>query len=174
MDVPQSGSVFSPSLLRRGTHPLLRDPSRFLLPGILTLTLLLLSGCLEGGTAPDPDGLSGQWCTEGTIGSGDVPVVGLPYLGMVLGQQGTEVEGSGAVKRVDSTVLWPVRYRGTLVGDALTLQVENLTQGETDAPSFTLELSVTSPTSLVGVALGDPGFPGTLTVVRMGERCFTD
>jgi hypothetical protein len=101
-------------------------------------------------------------------------VVGLPYLGMVLGQQGTEVEGSGAVKRADSTALWPVRYRGTLVGDALTLQVENFTQGETDAPSFTLELSVTSPTSLVGVAQGDPGFPGALTVVRMGERCFTD
>jgi hypothetical protein len=171
---PRSGPVFSGALLRRGTHPFLRIPSRFLSSGILALTLLLLSGCLEGGTAPDPDGLSGQWCTEGTIGSGGVPVAELPYLGMVLGQQGTEVEGSGAVKRAESTELWPVRYRGTLVGDALTLQVENFTQGETDAPSFTLELSVTSPTSLEGVAQGDPGFPGTLTVVRMGERCFTD
>jgi hypothetical protein len=173
MHYPRVGPVFPRSLLRRGTRPLSRSPSVFLLPGILALALLL-SGCLEGGTAPDPDGLSGQWCTEGSIGPGGVPVVGLPYLGMVLGQQGTEVEGSGAVKRADSTALWPVRYRGTLVGDALTLQVENFTQGETDAPSFTLELSVTSPTSLVGVAQGDPGFPGALTVVRMGERCFTD
>jgi len=101
-------------------------------------------------------------------------VVELPYLGMVLGQEGTQVEGNGAVKRADSTELWPVRYRGSLVGDALTLEVENFTQGNTDAPSFTLELTVTSPTSLVGIAVSDPGFPGTLTVVRMGERCFTD
>jgi hypothetical protein len=173
MDSPRLGPVSPRGLLRGGTHPLHRSASRALLTGILALAFFL-SGCLEGGTGPDPDGLSGQWCTEGTIGPGGVPVASLPYLGMVLGQQGTEVEGSGAVKRADSTALWPVRYRGTLVGDALTLEVENFTQGETDAPSFTLELSVTSPTAMVGVAQGDPGFPGTLTVVRMGERCFTN
>ena len=171
---PRFRPASASGLSSEGTHSPCRSSSRSLLPAVLVLTLLLLSGCLEGGTAPDPGGLSGQWCTEGTIGSGGEPVEGLPYLGMVLGQQGIEVEGNGAVKRADSTALWPVRYRGTLVGDALTLQVENFTQGETDAPSFTLELSVTSPTSLVGVAVGDPGFPGTLTVVRMGERCFTD
>ncbi len=173
MDSSRFRPVFPRCLLRGGAPLSYRSPSWSFLPGILALTLLL-SGCLEGGTAPDPEGLSGQWCTEGTISSGGEPVVELPYLGMVLGQEGTQVEGNGAVKRADSTELWPVRYRGSLVGDALTLEVENFTQGNTDAPSFTLELTVTSPTSLVGIAVSDPGFPGTLTVVRMGERCFTD
>jgi len=101
-------------------------------------------------------------------------VVELPYLGVVLEQEGTQVEGNGVGRRADFTEIWLVRYRGSLVGDALTPEVENFTQGETDAPSFTPELTVTSPTSLVGIDVSDPGFPGTLTVVRRGERCFTD
>jgi hypothetical protein len=136
--------------------------------------VLVLPGCVGSSTSPDLEGISGQWCTEGTIGPNDQPVVALPYLALVLGQDGSMVQGSGAVKRADSTELWAVRYDGTRVGDAASLQVTAFDQTREDAPSFFLDLTVQTSTTMTGVVGGDDGFPGTLNLVRVGERCFTD
>jgi hypothetical protein len=141
-----------------------------LVPAVLVAGLSL-SGCLEGATVPDPVGIGGQWCTEGTIGPGEAPLVELPYIAMVLGQEGTRVEGSGAVKRTGSSEIWSVRVQGTAVGTEVTLNLDSFLSGEDDPPSFVLNLTQESASSMVGEAVGDPGFPGILTLVREFARC---
>lgn len=140
----------------------------------LLVLAFVLPGCVGSSTSLDLEGISGQWCTEGTIESNDQPVAALPYLALVLGQDGSVVQGSGAVKRADATELWAVRYDGTRVGDQASLQVTAFDQTTEDAPSFFLDLTVQSSTTMTGVVGGDDGFPGTLNLVRVGERCFVN
>ncbi len=141
--------------------------------GILVLLALVTAGCIEGATDPTLTGVTGEWCAEGTIGPGNEPLVDLPYVGMTLGQQGARVAGSGAVKRAGSSVLWPVGYEGTLAGDQLSIEVSAFGD-DPEGPSFVLDFRVVSDTRLEGTASGDPGFPGTLRMVRLGNRCFTN
>jgi hypothetical protein len=143
------------------------------MPGLLALMAVAVAGCIEGATDPTLTGVTGEWCTEATIGPGNEPVEALPYVAMTLGQQGARVAGSGAVKRAGSTALWPVGFEGTLAGDQVSLQVTAFGD-DPEGPSFFLDFRIVSETRLEGTASGDPGFSGTLRMVRLGNRCFTN
>lgn len=138
---------------------------------VLTLPpLLLWAGCVTP-TDADDFRFAGDWCTLRTIGSNGLPVPNLAHIGGLLIQEGNRVVGSGAVKRAGDTVLWPSRYEGDAVGERLQLTVTPL-EDNPDAPRFSLDLVRRSANEMSGPASGDPGFQGTITLVRLGPRCF--
>ena len=116
--------------------------------------------------------LTGDWCTLHALGSDNLPVTELGWVGGQLFHEGAEVTGTGSVKRADEDDLWPSRFRGNIVGDQLLLEVTPIGQGQEGAPVFEMALEIQGRNDLVGSVLGEAGLPDEITLVRLGARCF--
>jgi hypothetical protein len=138
----------------------------------VTLPLILVAGCASPSDGEDGFRFAGDWCTPGTLGNNNLPLTAPPHIGGVFFQEGERVVGSGAVKRAGDNTLWPSRYAGDIVGERLLLEVTPL-QENPEAPRFAVDLDRRTANELVGPATGDPGFNGTITLVRLGPRCFS-
>lgn len=140
-------------------------------------SLFLLAALLHGCASPSDDGedgfrFAGDWCTRGTLSTSGLPFTAPAHIGGLFIQEGGRVLGSGAVKRAGDDILWPSRYAGDIVGERLLLEVTPLEENP-EAPRFAIDLDRRTANELVGPATGDPGFTGTITLVRLGPRCFS-
>lgn len=138
----------------------------------LLLLAALLQGCVSPSDGEDGFRFAGDWCTRGTLSTSGLPFTAPAHIGGLFVQEGNQVLGSGAVKRAGDDILWPSRYAGDIVGERLLLEVTPLEENP-EAPRFAIDLDRRTANELVGTATGDPGFAGTITLVRLGPRCFS-
>ena len=116
--------------------------------------------------------LTGDWCTMGALGSDNLPVTEMGWVGGQLFQQGAEVTGTGSVKRADDDQIWSSRFQGNITGDQLLLNVTPIGQGEEGAPVFEMALEIQGRNDLAGSVMGESGLPDEIALVRLGARCF--
>lgn len=139
---------------------------------ILSLLLVVAAAGCSDPVDSEAFRFSGDWCTEGTLSTAGTPVTALAHIGGVFLQEGDRVRGSGAVKRAGDDRLWPSRYAGDIIGERLLLEVTPLEE-DPEAPRFSVDLERRTANEMSGPSLGDPGFTGTITLVRLGPRCFS-
>jgi len=147
--------------------------ARFLMPVLLALVLPVAS-CSGFVDRQDDIGLTGDWCTLRALGSDGLPTEEAAWVGGNLTQSGSDVSGTGSVKRADDDELWPSRFTGNILGDNLLMQVTPLGQAQENAPFLDLDLRIEGRNDLVGTVSGDAGIQGDITLVRLGARCFAN
>lgn len=134
--------------------------------------LFLLVGSCSSPSGLGELGLTGDWCTIGALGSDGLPVEEKAWVGGQLSQDGSQVTGTGSVKRADDDVIWPSRFRGDIFEARLILEVTPLGEDQEGAPVLELDLEIQGRNDLVGTVIGDSGLTGDITLVRLGPRCF--
>jgi hypothetical protein len=140
----------------------------------LLLVVLVSTACSSVTDELGESGLAGDWCTLRALGAGGLPVEEAAWVGGQLGHSGSQVSGTGQVKRADDDQLWPSRFRGDIIGERLLMEVTPLGEAQEDAPVLELDLEIRGRNDLVGTVTGDPGLLGDITLVRLGPRCFAD
>jgi hypothetical protein len=145
---------------------------RFLLP---TLALVVTaSGCISS-TEGQLSTFAGEWCTLRGLGSDDLPVPGVAYVGATMVVQGARVLGTGSTSRPGSDTIYPARFRGDITADQAVIEVSDLEdQPEVPGPQFTMVMNLVGSRDMVGTMAGDPDFVGAITLVRLGPRCFLE
>lgn len=136
--------------------------------------LLAVASCVSPSDGEDGFRFAGDWCTQGTLASSGLPYTDRAHVGGLFLQEGNQVLGSGSVKRAGDDILWPSRYTGDILGERLFLDVTPLGEDpDPNAPRFSVELDRRTANEMAGPSTGDAGFSGTLTLVRLGPRCFS-
>lgn len=136
--------------------------------------LLLAVACLSPTGEPGERSLTGDWCTLGALGPAGLPVDEAAWVGGQLNQTGDQILGSGSVKRADDDELFPSRFEGLIIGERLSLTAVPTSAAPEGGPVLELDLAIEGPNDLVGSVSGDPGLAGSITLVRLGPRCFDD
>jgi hypothetical protein len=157
---------------RRSLIVLLGKPSAVAVFSILAG--IQLSGCGSLTSQGEQTGFTGEWCTYRSLGGDGLPLTAVSFIGMTLLREGDRVLGTGTTKRAGDTIIWASRYRGEVVGSRLVMEVSDIPGGgqEEAGPHFTLLLEAEGRQDLVGTTSGDPGFDGSIRLVRLSVRCF--
>jgi hypothetical protein len=86
---------------------------------------------------------------------------------------GGRLLGPGTTSRPSSDSIFPARFRGDIVNGRGIIEVSDFDEAtETPGPTFSMDLGIEGPRDLVGTMEGDPDFTGSITLVRLGPRCF--
>jgi len=135
---------------------------------------LVAAGCLST-TEGELDTFAGEWCTLRGLGSDNLPLPGVAYVGATLVVDGTRVLGTGSTSRPGSDTIFPGRFLGDVAGGEAVIEVTDLLdQPDAPGPRFTMVMRGTGPRDMEGTMAGDPDFVGPLTLVRLGPRCFAE
>jgi hypothetical protein len=121
------------------------------------------------------DTFGGEWCTLRGLGSDNLPVPGVAYVGGTFLEDGTRVVGTGSTSRPGSDAIFPARFRGDITGGQAVIEVSDI-EDEPDVPGprFTMVMRVTGVRDMEGTMAGDPDFVGPIQMVRLGPRCFAE
>lgn len=149
-------------------------PSRRFLPLVLVVGLAT-AGCGFTTTEGELDTFAGEWCTLRGLGSDNLPVPGVAYVGVTLVVDGNQVVGVGSTSRPGAEAVQPARFAGTITGGQATIGVTDLeAEPEVPGPQFTMVMRLVGVRDMEGTMAGDPDFVGSLKLVRLGPRCFPD
>ena len=144
--------------------------------GLLLGTGLALAAC-GSPTQGELDTFAGEWCTLRGLGNDNLPVPGIPYVGMTMIEQADgRLLGTGSTSPPDTDSIFPASYRGDVQPSGRGLvEVGDLDAAtEAPGPQFTMDLAKDGVRDLVGTLSGDRGFVGTIHLVRLGPRCFVE
>lgn len=145
---------------------------RFLLPSFALVVTAY--GCISS-TEGQLSTFAGEWCALRGLGSDNLPVPGVPYVGATMVVQGSRVLGTGSTSRPGSDTIYPARFRGDITADEAVIEVSDLEdQPAVPGPQFTMTMTLVGSRDMVGTMAGDPDFDGPITLVRLGPRCFLE